>query len=296
MSIKNAAQVNDVLAPPSDPGDYFKDSSVAGSYDAYIRANVPFYHSSIAANAAIIQAHGRQLRRDLNLIEFGPGTGNLTLEILRSADVAKYWLVDHSRPMLDLLLQKAQQERLRPERLVACHSAMLDREWVDSVQPATLDAALFHLALDHVAEDDDLDALLAELSAKLAPSGLLVVAEKCADGSRRQSTSWKSFAKMVDFRFSHMVANGLKTRAEAEAWRHHLLAEDVLRPMASLWSAVEAAGLEVVSAQGAPLPHPTLMSYEGFYNQQKVEPVSREIALDQDRAFGIAILACRKVH
>lgn len=298
MSIANSLGWSNAReAPvPSDPGDYFKDSRVAGSYDAYIRSNVPFYHSSIATNSHIIQAHGALIRRPLNLLEFGPGTGNLTLDILRNADVGKYWLVDHSQPMLDLLMRKARSEKLKSEALVPCRAAMLDQDWVDAVPAGALDAVLFHLALDHVADDADLEQLLATLYAKLAPSGLLVVAEKCADGDRRQSDSWKSFAKMVDHRFTNMVSTGLKTRTEAEAWRHHILAEDTLRPLGSLWSSVEAAGFRVVSAHGAPLPHAGIMSYESFYGMQAIETVSRDLACDPDRAFGIAILVCAKIQ
>jgi ubiquinone/menaquinone biosynthesis C-methylase UbiE len=90
----------------SDPGDYFKDISVAENYDRYIGTNIPYYRSAINAICEILSdMHGRAAP-DLTAVEFGSGTGNVTVSLLQQVGLGKVLMVDHSQGMLTVALEK----------------------------------------------------------------------------------------------------------------------------------------------------------------------------------------------
>lgn len=278
----------------TDPGDYFKDTSVAENYDRYIVENIPYYNSTVSTICDYIKNAYGQAASEKRAIEFGAGTANVSLALIDRVGLAKVLLLDHSAGMLEAALRKVQERGLALGRVKTLQSPMLDRTWKSVDDFKRPDIVLFHLSLDHVEHDTDLITFLSEIYQSMNTGGTLILAEKCANGASKISESWRSFEKMIDFRTQHMLDSGLMSDAQAGAWRRHLLEEDILRPLATLWQFVENAGFRVDDAYGAPLPKVECMSYETYYCTKSLQHLGNvRTALDQ-KGFGVGVLFCVK--
>jgi len=142
--------------------------------------------------------------------------------------------------------------------------------------------------------DADLSIFLSEIYQSMTIGGTLIIAEKCANGANKASESWRSFEKMIDFRTQHMLNAGLMSDAQAGTWRQHLLEEDVLRPLATLWQFAENAGFRVDDAYGAPLPEVESMSYESFYGTKILQHLGSARTTLGQNGFGVGVLFCVK--
>jgi hypothetical protein len=65
----------------TDPGDYFKDTSVAENYDRYIGENIPYYHSTVSTICDYVKNAYGQTASEKHAIEFGAGTANVSLAL-----------------------------------------------------------------------------------------------------------------------------------------------------------------------------------------------------------------------
>lgn len=260
---------------------YFVQPAVAEGYDRYIGRNIPFYHHAMDhAVATAARLVGAEALRAGLVTEFGAGTANLSAAFA-GFGVRRFTLVDHSDAMLRLASRKlagAAVTALRGDM------AALDRAALDACRGSSVLA--YFLTLDHIASDQRVSAMLAAIRPLLAPGGVLLIAEKCAN-SDRDSASWKSFRRMIEVREAHLLREALMTPPQAAAWRRHILEEDHLRPLAVLARLAEAQGFRVASAAGLPLPPAETLDAAWFYAQTRVLPLSPPFPPDTAHALGM---------
>lgn len=276
-----------------DPGEYFKDSRVAGKYDEYIGENIPYYWPTIRKICTSLQSLYGDATNGMVAIEFGAGTGNLSLSLIENLGIKRMLMLDHSRSMLLGAEEKVRRSGIPYEAILTMESSILADDWKQAIGLQSLDIALFHLSLDHVEEDSDLRRLLRDIYDRLSAGGCLVIAEKCADGRDKESASWLAFTRMVEIRASHMLEHGFMSAIEVELWRQHLLSEDVLRPLDVLWSFVIDAGFRVAEAWGVSLESHQHITYDSFYTNFKIKHLSVSTPIS-NVAFGIGVLICIK--
>jgi SAM-dependent methyltransferase len=277
-----------------DPGDYFKTAGVAANYDRYIGDNIPYYWSTLRDICLRLKKIYGSTAENMIAIEFGAGTGNFSLMLLKQLALRRILMLDHSQGMLAAARNKIQVNEVPTQAIATLHSSILDRAWMTQGEFSCPDLVVFHLALDHVEKDGDLTVLLRRIYSQMTVGGCLVIAEKCANGKDKLSQSWKSFEKMVHFRAEHLLKHGLMSEKQIKAWSNHLLKEDILRPLSELWSSVEAIGFRVVDACGVPLQNSVAMTYEMYYGQSVLVDLKSSSADELNQAFGIGVLVCRK--
>lgn len=269
---------------------YFISEETAKAYDSYIGVSIPCYWPAFHF-AAHRLAKMFADKKGLRCVELGAGTGNFLQVVLEFLPVEKCLLVDHSEPMLAIA-----SEKMRRSGCTAAATAVsfLSDAWTTIPGFERSEIVLASLALDHVHSDEDLLALLERIYRFLPAGGCFVLAEKCADSRDRESGSWKSFVQMIRIRERHMLKNRLKTPSEAERWKHHILTEDCLRPLACLWTLVERAGFVVHSAAGAPLPEHDRLDEESYYALSSLSPLMKTSVFASDQAYGLGMLFCLK--
>ena len=273
-----------------DPGEYFKDANVADKYDGYIGKNIPHYWRTIRCICdALRGVYGDSLSK-MTAVEFGAGTGNLALTLASQLHLKRLLMLDHSASMLAAALRKAKRMEIPEDRVQAVEASILNYDWNRVSGFEHPDIVLFHLSLDHVEHDSDLCQLLQDIYDRLSPGGCLVIAEKCADGSDKNSLSWKSFLNMVQIRQSHMLENGFMSESETESWRQHLLCDDILRPLGVLRQLIEKTGFRIYDAWGIALGADKPITYEAFYQVMELKRVNLSEPLDPREAFAVGIL------
>jgi 2-polyprenyl-3-methyl-5-hydroxy-6-metoxy-1,4-benzoquinol methylase len=230
----------------------------------------------------------------MNAIEFGSGTGNLTVSLIERACFARVLMLDHSVGMLEAALEKARRRELRTDQVAAIESSILESRWKGVDGFAKPDVVVFQLSLDHVEHDAELRTLFADIFNGLSAGGALIISEKCADGSAKDSASWKSFVRMVDLRARHMLTKGLMSTDQVEAWQRHLLDDDILRPLSALQAFAVEAGFRIAEIHGVELRPAEVMTYENYYRSRQVNRIMPDDPGLGERAFGIGILCCVK--
>jgi ubiquinone/menaquinone biosynthesis C-methylase UbiE len=267
---------------------YFTSEETAKAYDSYIGASMPYYwpafHFAAHKLAEMFAGKG-----GLRCIELGAGTANFLQVVAESVPVAQCLLVDHSGPMLAVASEKMRRLRCRA---AARAVSFLSDEWTKVPGFEQSEIVLASLALDHVHRDGDLLALFEKIYRILPAGGCFVLAEKCANGRDRESSSWKSFMQMIRIREQRLLKDKLKTPSETEKWKRHILTEDCLRPLSGLWNLVERAGLRVDTAAGAPLPDHDRLDEAGYFAMSSVSPLEKDSVFASDRAYGLGMLFC----
>jgi ubiquinone/menaquinone biosynthesis C-methylase UbiE len=269
---------------------YFTSEQTALAYDSYIAVSIPFYWPALHFAARTLSKMFAD-KRGLRCIELGTGTGNFLQVVLEFLPVAQCLLVDHSEPMLAIATEKLH----RPGCTVATKAvSFLSDSWTTIPGFEQSEIILASLALDHIHSDEALLALFERIYRFLPAGGCFVLAEKCANGNDKESPSWKSFLRMIQVRERHMLKNNLKTPSETRRWKHHILTEDCLRPLACLWNLVEKAGFLVHSAAGVPLPDHDSLDEAHYYSTSSVSPLMKTSIFSADQAYGLGMLFCLK--
>ncbi|MDF5723202.1 MAG: class I SAM-dependent methyltransferase [Rhizonema sp. PD37] len=270
---------------------YFVKSKVANKYDVYIGDNIPFYWPALNFVADSLCEYFSE-EQELNCLEIGSGSANLSITVSKHIKIKSLQLLDHSAAFLEVAKQKIAETPSLPVPMLK-HASFLSDDWQNDIEPNSLDVILSSLTLDHITEDEEFLVLLKKLYGLLKKGGCFVTAEKCAS-SDSATPSWQSFAKMIHIRGENNLKNNFKTPTEIEAWKQHNFHEDILRPFADVWTLAEKAGFTVEYAGGAPLPEPENLNYETFYQLNKIKLFERQEVFSSDQAYGVGILICKK--
>jgi hypothetical protein len=172
--------------------------------------------------------------------------------------------------------------------------SFLSDAWTEIPDFRAGDIVLASLALDHIHSDEALLSLFGKVYRFLTSGGCFVIAEKCANGGDRESASFRSFERMVGIRERHMVQQGLKTAEETRRWKRHILEDDCLRPLGSLWQMAVRTGFTIPAAAGVALPEGDVLDDEAYFRMTSVATLSEADVFARDRAYGLGMLFCLK--
>ena len=287
---KDAAAVSGFQPPDIREETYFTNRQTAHAYDGYIGISIPFYWPALhfAARTLAGMFAGKSA---LGCAELGAGTGNFLRIVQEYISLKRCLAVDHSEPMLAIASRKLRRPGCRMAVLAV---SFLSDAWTELPDFSASDIVLASLALDHIHSDEALLSLFGKVYRFLTPGGCFVLAEKCANGGDRESASFRSFERMVGIRERHMVQQGLKTAEDTRLWKRHILEDDCLRPLGSLWQMACRAGFAIPAAAGVALPEGDDLDDEAYFRMTSVSPLSKADVFARDRAYGLGMLFCLK--
>jgi SAM-dependent methyltransferase len=142
-----------------------------GQYDAQYRID-PFDYLAGEGVAVLAREEGIDLSHPI--LEFGCGTGRLSVGLLRHFPSTKVVVTDASMAFLRLARAKFDANDLHNYRL-----ALLRFEDVSRLPDSALSLVVLRSALHHVADYED---FILEVGKKLVPGGALVFQEPCFEG------------------------------------------------------------------------------------------------------------------
>ncbi len=192
------------------------------AYDASIRTFIPGYEEMLAQTASIVAEV-----RPIEVVDLGAGTGALSEAVLSRCNGCSVELIDVDGEMLDQARQ-----RLHP---FAGRTRFSQRPFQGALPRC--DAVVASLALHHVPNIAEKQAVFAAIFDALRPGGVFVNADANmpADAAAQQA-DYRAWA-------AHMVRSGIP---EARAWQHFAewADEDTYLPLDDELAALAEVGFD----------------------------------------------------